>query len=175
MNRFGARNGDILNIPLSQMMGSGRSKDHRRRRTPRGLARPRNAENCMALRRGVWRNERLKSFDQIRNVTTRNFPCPAEVNLKIFMDHNIPEAHDFSPRDLRMGVLEFGRDALGRFTEHSTLKQHGVLVPAAVEEVQLLQPTCVFPYLPRRLKHIEQERVVTLHTRLPCGRECACA
>jgi hypothetical protein len=78
-----------------------------------------------------------------------------EVDLKIVMDHNIPEAHDFSPRDLRMGVSKFGRDALGRFTEHSKLKQHGVLVPAAVVEVQLLQPTCVLPYLPRSLKHIE--------------------
>ena len=50
-----------------------------------------------------------------------------------------------------MGVAEFGRDALSRFTEHSTLKQHGVLVAAAVEKVQLSQPTCVLPYLPRRL------------------------
>ena len=74
-----------------------------------------------------------------------------------------------------MGVAELWRDPLGRFTEHSTLKQHGILVPAAVEEVLFLKPTCVFPYLPRCLKHIEQERVVTLHTQLPCGRECACA
>ena len=73
------------------------------------------------------------------------------------MDHNIPEAHDFSPRDLRMGVAEFGRDALSRFTEHSTLKQHGVLVTAAVEKVQLLQPTCVLPYLLRRLARIIHE------------------
>lgn len=54
-----------------------------------------------------------------------------------------------------MGVAELWRDPLGRFTEHSTLKQHGILVPAAVEEVLFLKPTCVFPYLPRCLKHIE--------------------
>ena len=79
------------------------------------------------------------------------------VNLKIVMDHNIPEAHDFSPRDLRMGISEFGRDTLGRFTEHSTLKQHGVLIPTVVEKIHLLQPTCVFLYLPRSLARIIHE------------------
>ena len=59
-----------------------------------------------------------------------------DIDLKIVMDHNIPEAHDFPPRDLRMGISEFGRDTLGRFTEHSTLKQHGVLIPTVVEKIQ---------------------------------------
>ncbi len=57
----------------------------------------------------------------------RNLPCSVEVDLKIIMDHNIPEAHDFSPRDLRMSISEFWRDALSCLTEQSTLKQHGVL------------------------------------------------
>ena len=39
-----------------------------------------------------------------------------------------------------MGVAELWRDPLGRFTEHSTLKQHGILIPAAVEEVLFLKP-----------------------------------
>ncbi len=56
-----------------------------------------------------------------------------------------------------MGVSEFGRDALGRFTEYSTLKQHSILVAAAVEKVRLLQPTCVLPYLPRCLARIIHE------------------
>ena len=91
------------------------------------------------------------------------------------MHHNIPKAYDFSQRDLRMGVLEFDRYALSRLTKYCKLKQHGVLVPPAAQEVRLLQPICVLKDLPRRLQHIEQERVITLHTRLPCVKECAYA
>ena len=105
----------------------------------------------------------------------RNLPCPMDIDLKIVMDHDIPKAHDFPPRNLWMGVLEFERDALGHFTEHGKLKEHGILVPAALEKVRLLQPACVLPYLPRRLEHIEQKRVITRHTRLPYETECACA
>ena len=75
-----------------------------------------------------------------------------DINLKIVMDHNIPKACDFSARNLGMGVLEFDRYALSRLTEYCKLKQHSVLVPAAVEEVLFLKPTCVLPYLPRCLK-----------------------
>ena len=96
----------------------------------------------MALRLGIGRNERPQSVDQRRDVTTRNLPSSVEVNLKIVMDHNIPKAYDFSQRDLGMGVLEFDRYALSRLTEYCKLKQHSVLVPAAVEEVQLFQPSC---------------------------------
>jgi hypothetical protein len=45
-----------------------------------------------------------------------------DIDLEIVMNYNIPESHDFPPRDLRMGVSEFERNTLGHFTEHSTLK-----------------------------------------------------
>ncbi len=49
----------------------------------------------------------LKSFDQLRDITARNLPYPVDIDLKIVMDHYIPEAHDFSPRNLLMGGSEF--------------------------------------------------------------------
>jgi hypothetical protein len=52
---------------------------------------------------------------------------PDGIDRKIAMGHNIPEDHDVVSRDRTIGTVEFERDTLGRFTEHSTLKQHGVL------------------------------------------------
>lgn len=79
-----------------------------------------------------------------------------EIDLKIVMDHNIPEAHDFPPRDFRMGAPEFLGNTLSRFTEHRTLKQHSVLIPKVVEEIRFLQPTRVLVYLLRSLKHVSR-------------------
>jgi hypothetical protein len=134
-----ARNGGILNFLY--LRGRRKRKSPETWGNPEAWPGPRHKEKPYALRRGIGRDKCLQSFDQLRDVAARNLPCPMDVNLKIVMDHNISEAHDFSPRNLRMGVSEFWRDALGCLTEHSTLKKHGVLVPAAVEEVQLLQPT----------------------------------
>lgn len=67
----------------------------------------------MALRRGIWRNERFQDFDQLGDVTTGDLPYTVDIDLKIVMNHNVPEAHDFSPRNFLMGGLEFERDALG--------------------------------------------------------------
>lgn len=51
---------------------------------------------------------------------------PDGIERKIAMGHNIPEGHDVASRDRKIGTVEFGKDTLGRFTEHSTMKQHGV-------------------------------------------------
>lgn len=53
------------------------------------------------------------------------------------MDDNVSEAHEFSPRNLGMDVPEFRGDTFGCFTQHSKLKQHGILVSSALQEVRL--------------------------------------
>lgn len=104
----------------------------------RGLAETGMKSVRMALRRGIWRNEWFQSFDQLGDITTCDLPYPVDIDLKIVMDHDIPKAHDFPPRDLGMGVSKFRGDALGHFTEHGKLKQHGILIPAALEKIRLL-------------------------------------
>jgi hypothetical protein len=60
--------------------------------------------------------------------------------MKIAMGHNIQEAHDVASRNRTVGALEFRRDMLGRFTEHSTLQQHGILARIIHESAERSRP-----------------------------------
>jgi hypothetical protein len=91
-----------------------------------------------ALYSRLGRDKRFKSIDQLRDVEARNLPSAANINVKIIMDHNITQAHDFSPGDFGMSVSELRRDSLSRFTKHGKLKQHCILIASTLEKIHLL-------------------------------------